>query len=60
MNKVLLLSASQLRHEYSLSYWDSLIVAAALASEVRVLYSEDMQHGLLIHETLKIVNPFYA
>jgi len=60
MGKGLLLSASQLRREHALSYWDSLIVAAALASEVKTLYSEDMQHGLVIHDTLKIVNPFKA
>jgi predicted nucleic acid-binding protein len=56
--KGLLLSASQLRQEYAFSYWDSMIVAAALVSGVKTLYSEDMQHGLTIKEELKIVNPF--
>jgi predicted nucleic acid-binding protein len=60
INKGLLLSASQLRQEHAISYWDSLIVAAALASEVKKLYSEDMQHGQVIRETLQIVNPFKA
>ena len=59
-NKGMLLSASQLRREHALSYWDSLIVAAALTSEAKTLYSEDMQDGLVIRETLKIVNPFKA
>jgi predicted nucleic acid-binding protein len=58
VQKGLLLSASQLRQEYALSYWDSMIVAAALTSGVKTLYSEDMQNGLIIHESLKIVNPF--
>ena len=58
MEKGVLLSASQLRQEYPFSYWDSLIVAAALASDVETLYSEDMQHGFVVRESLKIVNPF--
>src|SRR5689334_9705585 len=58
LHKGLLLSASQLRQEYAFSYWDSIIVAAALASDVKTLYSEDMQHGLVIRESLHIANPF--
>jgi len=58
IHKGLLLSASQLRQEYTLSYWDSIIIAAALASDVKTLYSEDMQHGLVIRESLQIANPF--
>ncbi len=58
LHKGLLLSASKLRQEHAFSYWDSIIVAAALASDVKRLYSEDMQHGLLIREILQIVNPF--
>jgi len=42
----------------SLSFWDSLIVAAALLGEATILYSEDMQTGLAIHDQLTIVNPF--
>jgi predicted nucleic acid-binding protein len=60
LHKELLLYASQLRQEYALSYWDSQIVAAALLSGVKTLYSEDMQHGQNIGKTLKIVNPFSA
>lgn len=60
LQKGLLLSASQLRQEYTLSYWDSLVIAAGLSSGVKTLYSEDMQHGLIVHDNLKIVNPFKA
>lgn len=58
LRKGLLLSASQLRQEYEFSYWDSIIVAAALTSGVKTLYSEDMQDGLLVNDGLKIINPF--
>ena len=41
----LLEAASRLRMGHSISFWDSLIVAAALEAKCSTLYSEDMQHG---------------
>lgn len=52
------LLASSLRGSYSFSYWDSLIVAAALDAGCTTLFSEDMQHGQKIESTLTIINPF--
>lgn len=52
------LLASRLRDSYSLSYWDSLIVAAALEANCVKLYSEDMQHGQIIDGKMTIQNPF--
>jgi predicted nucleic acid-binding protein len=40
-------------------FYDSLIVASALVSGVRMLYSEDLQHGREIGG-LRIENPFLA
>lgn len=57
MDESILLEASQLRQEYALSFWDSTVVACALAADVEILYSEDMQNGLVIRETLEIKNP---
>ena len=54
----ILLSASRLRQRYSLSFWDSMIVASALSSGVGILYSEDMQHGLVVNDQIQILNPF--
>jgi predicted nucleic acid-binding protein len=51
--------ACRLREKYYFSYWDSLVIATALRSSANILYSEDMQHGLLIDNRLKIINPFY-
>jgi predicted nucleic acid-binding protein len=53
-----LLTASDLRNRYSVSFWDSLIIASALQSGVPTLYSEDMQHGFVVDQKLRIVNPF--
>lgn len=50
--------AWDLTDKYSLSWWDAMIVAAALISGCRTLLSEDMQDGLVINNTLTIVNPF--
>ena len=50
--------ACDLREQYALSFWDSLIVAVALRAGCEVLYSEDMQHDLVIRERLRIENPF--
>ena len=44
--------------KYNYSFYDSLIIAAAIESGCSILYSEDMQHNQLIEEKLKIVNPF--
>lgn len=54
----ILTQASLLREKYALSFWDSLIVSAALSSGVSTLYSEDMQNDLLVNQQLTIVNPF--
>jgi predicted nucleic acid-binding protein len=56
----ILLTASELREERSLSFWDSLIVASALHAGCEVLYTEDMQDGLEIKGGLMVVNPFRA
>ena len=58
ISQAILLSASGLRSKYSLSFWDGLIVAAALAANAEILYSEDMQNGLSVENKLKIINPF--
>ena len=58
MNENTLAFASELRDNHSFSYWDSLIVSAALTAGADTLYSEDMQDGFVLENKLKIVNPF--
>lgn len=53
-----LLEASRLRKAYSLSFWDSTIVSTALNSGVSLLYSEDMQDGMVFEGRLQVRNPF--
>ncbi|HEY7097561.1 MAG TPA: PIN domain-containing protein [Terriglobales bacterium] len=49
--------ALRLSEKYHFSWYDSLIVAAALEAQCAILYSEDLLHGRQI-ESLKIENPF--
>ena len=51
-------SASDLRQQDNFSFWDSLIVASALAGSAAFLYSEDMQDGLIVSQQVNIINPF--
>lgn len=50
--------ALMIAERYQTSWWDALIVAAALEAECDTLYSEDMHAGLVIDDRLRIVNPF--
>lgn len=54
------LRASDLRKQQAFSYWDSLIVGAALEAGCAILYSEDMQHGQSVEGQLSIINPFVS
>lgn len=60
LDREILVEASRLRGQYSFSFWDSIIVSSALRSSVPILYSEDMQDGLVVENRLEIRNPFKA
>ena len=53
-------SGLALAERHKLSIYDAMIVAAALEAGCTILWSEDMQHGLLINDRLRIRNPFRA
>ena len=57
VDAALILRAVLLHQKDSLSFWDALIVQAALEGHCRTLLSEDMQHGRKFGE-LTIENPF--
>ena len=46
-----------LRARFSLSHWDSLLLAACKEAGVTALYSEDMESGT-DYDGLRIINPF--
>ena len=43
---------------YRFSFYDSILVATALISGAKTLYSEDLQHGQVIDKQLRVTNPF--
>ena len=58
LNQAIYHTAANLRGQYSLSYYDSLICAAAVQGGVSVLYTEDMHTGLVLAGQVTIRNPF--
>ena len=56
---VLYQDAISIQGRYGFSFYDSLIVAAALEAGCTRLYSEDLQHGQQV-QRLTIVNPFLS
>ncbi|MBL0923758.1 MAG: PIN domain-containing protein [Sphingomonadaceae bacterium] len=48
----------RIAQRYNLSVYDGMIVGAALAAGCDILWSEDMQNGLVVDERLVIRNPF--
>jgi predicted nucleic acid-binding protein len=57
IDPALILLAIQRSGKVKVSFWDALIVEAALAADATFLYSEDFQDGLAFGK-LRIVNPF--
>jgi predicted nucleic acid-binding protein len=47
-----------LAERYNLSIYDAMIAASALDADCDTLWSEDMQHGMVLDSRLRIVNPF--
>ncbi len=41
------------------SFWDALIIEAAISGGASILYTEDLQHGQII-DNLEILNPFQS
>jgi predicted nucleic acid-binding protein len=50
-------TAWSIQSRFQLSYWDSLVAAAAQAQGCRYLLSEDMQHQQMLDQ-MQIINPF--
>lgn len=53
----LILSGIGIKEQYNYSFYDSLIIAAALEAGCSTLYSEDLQHKQKIY-SVQIINPF--
>jgi predicted nucleic acid-binding protein len=54
-----ILRACELSERYRISFWDGLIIAAAVAAGAEKILSEDLQAGQVI-DGVRIENPFAA
>ena len=52
-----ILQAIDIYKKYKYSFWDSLIIQAAISGKAEILLSENLQSGQII-ESVKIINPF--
>lgn len=55
--RTVLRKALDLSSRYSLSHWDSMLLAACIVAGVRTLYSEDLGDGTR-YESVIVINPF--
>jgi predicted nucleic acid-binding protein len=56
-SQALYAEALRLHHQHGFSWYDCLVLAAAIEGQCSVLYSEDLQHGQKVGP-LRIENPF--
>ena len=55
----LVLGAIDTSERYRISFWDGLIVEAAVRSQCEVLYTEDLSHGQVMRG-VRVENPFIS
>ena len=57
IDSTLILTAIGKSRSLGFSFWDALIIAAALSGGAECLFTEDLQHGQII-DGMRIENPF--
>ena len=57
-DQVTVTQACNVANRYGYSFYDSLIISAALATATKVLYSEDLQDSQIIEGRIRVENPF--
>ncbi len=53
-----ILQTCSIAEKYGYSFYDCMIISAALESNCAILYSKDLHNGHLIEQKLVIKNPF--
>jgi predicted nucleic acid-binding protein len=59
IDPISVITASRIEEEYPISFWDALIVTAALKGKASKIVTEDLQGGRVIEGVL-IENPFHS
>ena len=60
VTEVTVAEAIYLCEKYDFQLFDAIIVSGALEAGCSILYSEDMQHQMVVEDRLTIVNPFLS
>lgn len=50
--------AVRIADRYGCAFFDALMIAAAMRADCGILWSENMQNGLVVDRRLRIANPF--
>jgi predicted nucleic acid-binding protein len=58
LTSALSIESLNIHKRYGFSFWDSLVIAAALENNCGILFTEDLHHNQIINEKLIVVNPF--
>lgn len=58
LNEEIILAASFIRSKYRINYWESIKISTALKNSCKVMFSDTTTNGILIEDSLKIINPF--
>lgn len=56
-DKYITLKAIDLQEKYQFSFWDSLVIQAAIQGKARILFSENLADDQVVKD-IKILNPF--
>jgi predicted nucleic acid-binding protein len=51
--------AIRIADRYGCAFFDALMIASARRADCGILWSEDMQDGLIVDQRLRIANPFH-
>jgi len=54
----LIINALHIHGKYKIPYFDCLMISAAIYSDCKYLITEDMQDGMVIDNSIKIINIF--
>ena len=56
-SQITLAASLDLSSRYSLSHWDSMLIAACIEAGIQTLYSEDFDSGMT-YDSVRVENPF--
>lgn len=51
------IDALDIEARYQISFWDALVLQAAVQADAKILYSEDLSHGQS-YDGVRVANPF--